>query len=43
MATSIVLTDTEIRRVFRIIDTTRHAERNRLCFRALNFRRIARR
>jgi hypothetical protein len=27
-----VLTDTEIRRVFRIIETTRHAERNRLAF-----------
>jgi len=27
-----VLTDTEIRRVFRIIETTRHAARNRLAF-----------
>ena len=29
MAQASVLTDTEIRRVFRIIETTRHAERNR--------------
>ena len=27
-----MLNETEIRRVFRIIETTRHAERNRLCF-----------
>jgi len=27
-----VLTDTEIKRVFRIIETTRHADRNRLAF-----------
>src|ERR1051325_9763981 len=27
-----VLTDSDIRRVFRIIETTRHAERNRLAF-----------
>jgi len=32
MAQASVLTDTEIRRVFRIIETTRYAERNRLCF-----------
>ena len=32
MAQASVLTDTEIRRVFRIIDTTRHADRNRLAF-----------
>ena len=32
MAQASVLTDTEIRRVFRIIDTTRHAERNRVAF-----------
>ena len=32
MAQASVQTDTEIRRVFRILDTTRHAERNRLCF-----------
>jgi integrase/recombinase XerD len=32
MAQASVLTDTEIRRVFRIIETTRHAERNRLTF-----------
>jgi len=32
MGQASVLTDTEIRRVFRIIDTTRHAERNRLAF-----------
>ena len=32
MAQASVLTDTEIRRVFRIIETTRHAERNRLAF-----------
>jgi len=32
MAQASVLTDTEIRRVFRILETTRHAERNRLCF-----------
>ena len=32
MAQASVLTDTEIRRVFRIVETTRHAERNRLCF-----------
>jgi integrase/recombinase XerD len=32
MAQASVLTDTEIRRVFRIIATTRHAERNRLAF-----------
>lgn len=32
MAQASVLTDNEIRRVFRIIETTRHAERNRLAF-----------
>jgi integrase/recombinase XerD len=32
MAQASVLTETEIRRVFRIIETTRHAERNRLAF-----------
>jgi len=32
MAQASVLTDTEIRRVFRIIETTRHAARNRLAF-----------
>jgi integrase len=32
MAQATVLTDTESRRVFRIIETTRHAERNRLAF-----------
>ena len=32
MGQASVLTDTEIRRVFRIIETTRHAERNRLAF-----------
>jgi len=32
MAQASVLTDTEIRRVFRIVETTRHAERNRLAF-----------
>jgi integrase/recombinase XerD len=32
MAQASVLTDNEIRRVFRIIKTTRHAERNRLAF-----------
>jgi len=32
MAQASVLTDTEIRRVLRIIETSRHAERNRLCF-----------
>ena len=32
MAQASVLTDVEIRRVFRIIETTRHVERNRLCF-----------
>src|SRR5665811_872940 len=32
MAQASVLTDSEIRRVFRIIETTRHAERNRLAF-----------
>ena len=32
MAHASVLTDTEIRRVFRIIETTRHAEKNRLAF-----------
>jgi integrase/recombinase XerD len=32
MGQASVLTDTEIRRVFRIIETTRYAERNRLCF-----------
>ena len=32
MAQASVLTDTEIRRVFRIIATTRHAKRNRLAF-----------
>ena len=32
MAQASVLTDTEIRRVFRIIETTRHANRNRLAF-----------
>ena len=29
MGQASVLTDTEIRRVFRIIETTRHSERNR--------------
>jgi integrase/recombinase XerD len=32
MAQASILTDAEIRRVFRIIETTRHAERNRLAF-----------
>ena len=32
MAQASVLTDTEIRRVFRIIETTRHVARNRLSF-----------
>jgi integrase/recombinase XerD len=32
VAQASVLTDTEIRRVFRIIETTRHATRNRLAF-----------
>jgi integrase/recombinase XerD len=32
VAQASVLTDTEIRRVFRIIETTRHADRNRLAF-----------
>ena len=32
MAQASVLTDTEIHRVFRIIETTRHAARNRLAF-----------
>ena len=32
MAQASVLTDTEIRRVFRIVETTRHAARNRLAF-----------
>jgi integrase/recombinase XerD len=32
MAQASVLTETDIRRVFRIIETTRHAERNRLAF-----------
>src|SRR3974390_1063473 len=32
MAQASVLTDIEIRRVFRIIDTTRHAGRNRVAF-----------
>jgi integrase/recombinase XerD len=32
MAQASVLTDNEIRRVFRIIETTRHADRNRLSF-----------
>jgi integrase/recombinase XerD len=32
MAQASVLTDSEIRRIFRIIETTRHAERNRLAF-----------
>ena len=32
MAQASVLNETEIRRVFRIVETTRHAERNRLCF-----------
>jgi integrase/recombinase XerD len=32
MAQATVLTDTEIRKVFRIIETTRHAERNRIAF-----------
>ena len=32
MAQASVLTDNDIRRVFRIIETTRHAERNRLAF-----------
>ena len=32
MAQASVLNDTEIRRVFRLIETTRHAARNRLAF-----------
>ena len=32
MAQASVLTDGDIRRVFRIIETTNHAERNRLAF-----------
>src|SRR6476646_8057095 len=32
MAQASVLTDTEIKRDFRIIETTRHADRNRLTF-----------
>jgi hypothetical protein len=32
MAQASVLTDSDVRRVFRIIATTRHAERNRLAF-----------
>jgi integrase/recombinase XerD len=32
MAQASVLTDSDIRRVFRIVETTRHAERNRLAF-----------
>ena len=32
MGQASILTDTEIRRVFRIIETTRHAKRNRLAF-----------
>jgi integrase/recombinase XerD len=32
MAQASVLNDTDIRRVFRIIETTRHADRNRLAF-----------
>jgi integrase/recombinase XerD len=32
MGQASVLNESEIRRVFRIIETTRHAERNRLCF-----------
>lgn len=32
MAQASVLTDTEIKRIFRIIETTRHADRNRLTF-----------
>jgi integrase len=32
MGQASVLTDTEVRRVFRIIETTRHASRNRVAF-----------
>jgi integrase/recombinase XerD len=32
MANASVLSDNDIRRVFRIIETTRHADRNRLAF-----------
>ena len=32
MGQASVLNEFEIRRVFRIIETTRHVERNRLCF-----------
>src|SRR5262249_62324478 len=32
MAQASVLTENDVRRVFRIIETTRHAERNRLAF-----------
>jgi hypothetical protein len=32
MAQASVLSDNEIRRVFRIIETTRHSDRNRLAF-----------
>jgi len=32
MAQASILTDADIRRVFRIVETTRHADRNRLAF-----------
>lgn len=32
MAQASVLTESDIKRVFRIIETTRHADRNRLAF-----------
>jgi integrase/recombinase XerD len=32
MAQASVLTESEVRRVFRIIETTRHSDRNRLAF-----------
>jgi integrase/recombinase XerD len=32
MAQASVLTDNDVRRVLRIIETTRHAERNKLAF-----------
>jgi hypothetical protein len=32
MAQASILTENDVRRVFRIIETTRHAERNRLAF-----------
>src|SRR6266536_2330030 len=41
MGQASILTDTEVRRVFRIVETTRNASRNRVAFVYLTQRRIS--